>query len=31
MFDMHPLTGPEHFERRIEAKKRLQNVLFVPE
>ena len=31
MFDMHPLTGPKHFERRIEAKKRLQKVLLIPE
>src|SRR5438309_1996676 len=31
IFDMHPLTGPEHFECRIEAKKRLQQVLLIPE
>ena len=27
---MHPLTSPEHFEDRIKAKERLQNVLFIP-
>src|SRR5438876_7466025 len=31
IFDMHPLTGPEHFECRIEAQERLQEVLFIPE
>jgi hypothetical protein len=31
MFDMHPLTGPEHFEGGIEAKERLQKVLLIPE
>ena len=31
MVDMHPLPGPEHFERRIKAKKRLQKVLLIPE
>src|SRR6266436_5743327 len=31
IFDMHPLTGPEHLECRIEAKKRLQEVLLIPE
>ena len=28
---MHPLTGPEHFECRIEAQERLQEVLLIPE
>src|SRR5216110_2768742 len=31
IFDMHPLTRPEHFECRIEAQERLQEVLFIPE
>jgi hypothetical protein len=31
MFGMHPVTGPEHFERRIEIKERLQKVLLIPE
>ena len=28
---MHPLTGPEHFEHGIKGKKRLQQVLLIPE
>ena len=31
MVDMHPLPAPEHFERRIKAKKRLQKVLLILE
>src|SRR5207248_4646035 len=31
IFDMHPLTGPEHFECHIEAQERLQEVLLIPE
>src|SRR5438094_3284564 len=31
IFHLHPLTGPEHFERRIETQERLQEVLLIPE
>jgi hypothetical protein len=31
MVDVHPIPGPEHFERSIKAKKRLQKVLLIPE
>ena len=31
MVNMHPMPGPEHFERRIKAKKRPQKVLLIPE